>query len=79
MTQYKAVPMGRIVTSLHAKPAEALGSVAELIGAEAVGGWKFLNLYHMPVDMEPGCFQSLMGKKGETVWMYMLIFVKEEA
>lgn len=78
MTKYKAVPMGVIHAKHNSDPAEALGQVAQLIGSEAVGGWKFMNMYHMPVYVDPGCIDSCRGKHGSVVYLYLLIFVMEE-
>lgn len=79
MKQYKTVagPIGLKITQKESY-ADAVKRYAAIIDREAVGGWSLDCIQNIPVTREPGCLAGLMGKKEETVYFNMLIFVKED-
>lgn len=78
MVKYKTVALGHLEGKSGQKADVVLNPVAKVIESEAVGGWTFVNMYNMPIYVNPGCLASLFGSKGGTDYFYMIVFKKED-
>lgn len=83
MTRYKTVALNTITAKPKDTADKALAPVAKAIENEAVGGWKFNNMYMMPIEVSSGCIATLIGnllgkQTSYTVYKYMLVFEKED-
>ena len=72
---YKAVPGPKVLTIKNGDFSSATNAYAELINAEAQGGWKFHSLETITTQETTGC---AFNKQVVTTSIYMLIFCKEE-
>ena len=73
--EYKCVPGPReLVVKSAAESAKAVTSYADLINAEATGGWEFFSLETMTVSQAPGCLST---KQEPPVLFNMLVFRRE--
>lgn len=78
MTRYKTVAFDSILVASKKQTAnDVIAPVAQAIQKEAAGGWKFVNMYDMPILVKPGCFGKLIGKTGDVVYYYMMVFSQE--
>lgn len=78
MVKYKTVALGHLEGKSGQKADVVLNPVAKVIESEAVGGWTFVNMYNMPIFVNPGCLAGLLGSKGGTDYFYMIVFKKED-
>ncbi len=78
MTRYKTVALNKLTGKPNQKAQDVLAPVAKAIEAEAVGGWEYVNMYDMPIFVQPGCLASLLGAKGFYDYFYMIVFKKED-
>ena len=82
MLKYKTVYIGRLQAKMSAdgkyKPQEALAPIGKRIEDEAVGGWRFVGAYNVPVEVKAGCLASMFGGKNTVEHNYVLVFEKEE-
>ena len=79
MAQYKTVagPVGLTISHKESYT-DAVKQYANIIQAEAAGGWKLDCIQEIPVTKNPGCIGGLLGQQGVTVTFNMLVFVKED-
>ena len=78
MAQYKCVPAPKeLVIDKKGSYDSAVRSFADLINTEAKDGWEFYSMENIAVTQKPGCLMALIGKKEETVYFNMLIFMKK--
>lgn len=78
MLKYKTVALESMLVGKKKQSAsEIIAPVAKVIQSEAAGGWKFVNMYDMPILRQPGCFGKLLGKPGDVVYYYMMVFSQE--
>ena len=79
MAQYKTVagPVGLTISQKESYT-EAVKKYADIINAEAVGGWKLDCIQEIPVTQSNGCLASMNGNGATTIRFNMLVFVKED-
>ncbi len=78
MTKYKTVALESMLVGKKKQTAnEVIAPVSQAIQREAAGGWKFVNMYDMPILVTPGCIGKLLGKPGDVVYYYMMVFAQE--
>lgn len=78
MTRYKTVALDSMLVAGKKQSAnEVIAPVAQIIQREAAGGWKFVNMYDMPIMVKPGCLGKLLGNAGDVVYYYMMVFSQE--
>ncbi len=78
MLRYKTVALDSMLVGKKKQTAnEIMAPVAQVIQKEAAGGWKFENMYDMPILIKPGCFGKLFGKPGDIIYYYMMVFSQE--
>lgn len=80
MVRYKTVALNKLSGKEGTKANNAIAPVAKAIENETVGGWEFVNMYQMPIEVKLGCVKSLLNRSsnGGNDYFYMLVFKKED-
>ena len=80
MFKYKTAYIGHIEATgnFSYKPEQALAPIGKKIQDEAVGGWRFVGAYNVPVQVKIGCIGKLFGIHDNIQYNYMLVFEKDE-
>ena len=80
MVKYKTIALNRLSGKEGTKANDAIAPVAKVIESETLGGWEFVNMYEMPIDVKLGCIKSILNRSndGGKNFFYMLVFKKED-
>ena len=80
MLKYKTAYIGHIEAkgNFTYKPELALAPIGKKIQEEAVGGWKFVGAYNVPVEIKIGIIGRIFGNRDNVQYNYVLVFEKDE-
>jgi len=80
MFEYKMVqiPPNIAVNMKAHKGNEAAAYLEGVVNEHAADGWEFYRIDSIGVQLQPGCFDALGGKKAENSQYYVVSFRKEK-
>lgn len=80
MFEYKMVqiPPNIAVQMKAHKGNEAAAYLEGVVNEFASDGWEFQRIDSIGVEVQPGCFEALIGKKSEANSYYVITFRKEQ-
>jgi hypothetical protein len=80
MFEYKMIqlPPNIAVQMKEHKGNEAATYLQNIVDNYAVDGWEFYRVDSIGVQLQPGCFEALFGKKAENSMYYVVTFRKEK-